>query len=201
MIDVKAITRLHKTTAERWHRSGPDNPYEGFLSLVCSQHEQNYRLWHQEDIARSPDVADAELAGVKRKIDKLNQQRNDLIECLDDYLIKELETAGIEPRPEARLNTETPGSVIDRLSVLALRIYHMEEQADRTDADRQHRAEANAKLKILRQQRADLSQSLSELSEDIFSGRKRLKLYRQFKMYNDPNMNPYLYQAENKPAA
>jgi cell division protein FtsB len=195
MIDVEAITRLHKTTTRRWHRHDIANPYAGFLLLVCRQHEQNYRLWHQEDVARSPDVADAELAQVKRTIDKLNQQRNDLIEQLDDFLIKELAAAGIEPWPAAPLNTETPGSVIDRLSILALRIYHMEQQAARSDATEQHRIKAKARLEVLHEQRADLGKSLGELLEDILAGRKRLKVYRQFKMYNDPTMNPYLYQA------
>ena len=201
MIDVEAITRLHNTTVRRWHQDHDDNPYQGFLLLVCRQHQQNYHLWHQEDVARSPDVADAELAQVKRNIDKLNQQRNDLIEQLDDYLTKELETAGVKPWPEARLNTETPGSVIDRLSILALRVYHMEEQAGRADAGRQHRAKARARLEVLHEQHADLCRSLCELLEDVFSGRNRLKVYRQFKMYNDPTMNPCLYQAANKPTA
>ena len=201
MIDVAAITHLHKTTVQRWHQYGIDNPYEGFFLLVCRQHQQNYRLWHQEDVARSTNVADAELAQVKRNIDKLNQQRNDLIEQLDDYLIRELGSAGVGPQPGARLNSETPGSVIDRLSILSLRLYHMQEQAGRADADEQHRAKAGARLEILYEQQADLSTSLAELLDDVFSGRKRLKVYRQFKMYNDPTMNPCLYQAEKKPAA
>jgi hypothetical protein len=199
MIDVEAITRLHQTTTQRWHQHGIDHPYADFLLLVCRQHEQNYRLWHEEDLARSPDVTDAELARVKRTIDKLNQQRNDLIEQLDDYLVGQLQAAGVEPRADSLLNTETPGNVIDRLSILALRIYHMQEQAARADATPQHRATAEARLAILRQQHADLCRSLGELLDDVFSGRKRLKVYRQFKMYNDPTMNPYLYRAGNKP--
>lgn len=200
MIDVEEITRLHQTAVRQWHQGEIDNGYEGFLHLVCRQHEQNYRLWHQEDIARSPDVADAELAQVKRNIDQLNQQRNDLIEQLDDYLIAELGTAGVRPRPEAPLNTETPGSAIDRLSILALRIFHMQQQTGRADAGPEHLAKAAARLEVLYEQQADLCQSLRELLEDVFSGRKRLKIYRQFKMYNDPTMNPYLYQAAKKAA-
>ena len=201
MIDVEAVTRLHRTTVEGWHEHEPDNPYEGFLQFVCRQHEQNYRLWHEEDIARSTDVSDAELAQVKRNIDKLNQQRNDLIERLDDCLVEQLHSAGVKPWPESQLNTETPGSAIDRLSILALRVYHMEEQAARVEADQEHRDRAKAKLEVLHQQHADLRRSLGELLEDVFSGRKRLKVYRQFKMYNDPTMNPYLYQAEKKTIA
>jgi hypothetical protein len=196
MIDVRAILDLHEKTVAEWHQREIDNPYEGFLHLVCLQHEQNFRLWHQEDIARSPDVIDAQIAAVKRAIDKLNQQRNDLIERLDDCLVAELSAAGVQPPPETRLNTETPGSTIDRLSILSLRLYHMEEQARRAGADEGHVAKARARLGILREQRRDLAASLDELLADIFAGRKRLKVYHQFKMYNDPTMNPYLYGAK-----
>jgi hypothetical protein len=214
MIDVPAILDLHETTVARWHERDIDNPYEGFLRLVCQQHEQNFRLWHQEDIARSTSVTDAELAGVKRAIDKLNQQRNDLIERLDDFLLAQLAAAkGTGPicrngpegashksdlSPPLPLNTETPGSAIDRLSILALRLFHMAEQAARRDATPEHIAKAKGRLEILAEQRRDLSNSLAELLADIFAGRKRLKVYRQFKMYNDPTMNPYLYAARKK---
>lgn len=198
MIDVGAIVDLHEATVARWHRQQVDNPYEGFLKVVCHQHQQNFRLWHQEDIARSPVASDADLAKVKRAIDQLNQQRNDLIEQLDDFLVEEL--LRVQPPPDARLNTETPGSVIDRLSITALRLYHMEEQACRSDASDSHIEKAKARLEILHQQHLDLRQSLGELLSDLFSGRKRLKVYRQFKMYNDPTMNPYLYAAK-RPAA
>ncbi len=200
MMDVRAIRDLHETTVTRWHAHEIDNPYEEFLHVVCLQHQQNFRLWHQEDIARSPDVSSADLAAVKRAIDILNQQRNDLIERLDDCLIHELSAADVEPWQGARLNTETPGSVIDRLSILALRLYHMEEQACRGDATDSHVAKAKARLEILHQQHRDLLGSLGELLDDLFAGRKRLKVYRQFKMYNDPTMNPYLYAAK-RPAA
>jgi len=201
MIDVREITNLQEEAVERWHRKQIDNPYEGFLQLVCRQHQQNHLLWHQEDIARSPDAGDAEIAGVKRKIDALNQQRNDLIEQLDDYLIRELLASDVQPKPTARLNTETPGSAIDRLSILALRIYHMMEQAARSDTHQQHRDKAKEKLITLCGQHQDLSTSLAELLDDVFAGRKRIKVYRQFKMYNDPAMNPYLYGVGKRPAA
>jgi cell division protein FtsB len=200
MIDVAAILDLHETAVAQWHSREIDNPYEGFLNVVCLQHEQNFRLWHQEDIARSPDVSDADMAGVKRAIDKLNQRRNDLIEQLDDGLLAELSAVGVPAWSGAQLNTETPGSVIDRLSILALRLYHMEEQAARTDADQAHLAKVRARLIVLREQRRDLSASLGELLSDIFAGRKRLKVYHQFKMYNDPTLNPYLYAAKRSAA-
>jgi hypothetical protein len=152
-------------------------------------------LWHEEDIARSRQAGDAQIAQVKRNIDQLNQKRNDWIERIDDTLKRTLDERKILPAGAARWNTETPGAAIDRLSILALRIYHMEEQADRNDATAEHVARAQSKLATLAAQHEDLSTALGELLSDLFAGRKRLKLYRQLKMYNDPTLNPYLYNA------
>src|SRR5690554_268660 len=121
---VRSITQLHREAVVRWHRAEVDNPYDGFLSIVCQQHQYNYLLWHEEDIARSPDVSDQRIAQVKRAIDGYNQQRNDWIERLDEALIIALAHMGVAPASHARLNTETPGSAIDRLSIMSLRIYH-----------------------------------------------------------------------------
>jgi hypothetical protein len=196
---VRLITGLQQHTVELWHREDIANPYEGLLQVVCEQHKYNFLLWHEEDIARSPDVGDARIAQVKRNIDRYNQQRNDWIEKIDDFLLQELQRQGVTPLPGARLNTETPGSAVDKLSILALRLFHMEEQLARPDASPEHRQKCEHRLAILALQHRDLSQSLSELLEDIAAGRKQLKVYRQFKMYNDPTMNPYLYQ--NKQAS
>ena len=201
MIDPKTITDLHRTTVRRWHKQEIDNLYEGFANLVCEQHKRNFLLWHEEDVARSPDVSDREIAGVKRAIDKLNQQRNDHIEKLDDHLLSQLAAERITPRANAPINSETPGSIIDRLSIMALRMYHMREQAVRDDVDEAHRDKARGRLSVCQEQYKDLSNSLDELLTDIFAGRKRLKVYRQFKMYNDPTLNPYIYGAVEKPAA
>jgi hypothetical protein len=198
LIDVDEIIELHQRTVALWHEQEIANPYSGFLQLVCQQHSYNYRLWHEEDIARSPDAGDARIAAVKRAIDGYNQKRNDGIEQLDAAILQMLAAEKIEPEAGARQNTETPGSVIDRLSILALRRYHMQEQADRADASDEHRAKANSRLAVLAEQHHDLSRALGELLEDIFAGRKRLKVYFQFKMYNDPAMNPYLYKAGEK---
>src|ERR1051325_3218314 len=127
MIDVAQITELHRTTVELWHSQAVSNKCSGFLELVCEQHKYNYLLWHEEDIARSPDVGDTRIAAVKRAIDRFNQQRNDATERIDDFLKRELHERQVVLQPDARWNTETPGSAIDRLSILALRIYHMEE--------------------------------------------------------------------------
>ena len=201
MIDVQTIVELHRTTVAGWHTAELDNPYDDFLQLVCEQHQRNYLLWHEEDKARSPDAGDATIAAVKRRIDTLNQERNDWIERLDHALVQKMDSWGARPRPRAKLNTETPGCVIDRLSILSLRIYHMEEQARRMDAAEEHRARAAEKLSILDVQLADLSNSLRELLSDLAAGRKRLKIYRQFKMYNDPGMNPHIYTAAQRRAA
>lgn len=194
MIDVHEITDLHTHTVALWHQQEVSNPYEGFLKLVCQQHTYNYLLWHEEDIARSPNVGDERIAAVKRAIDGYNQQRNDGIEQLDAAILRMLADRQVHTLPDAPRNTETPGSAIDRLSILALRRYHMQEQADRQDASDEHRAKARDRLKTIDEQHEDLSRSLRELLEDIFAGSKRLKVYFQFKMYNDPSMNPYLYK-------
>lgn len=197
MIDVNAVTQLHRDMVLRWHSQAVDNSYDGFFGLVCRQCSFNYLLWHEEDIARSPDVSDAEIARVKRSIDRYNQQRNDAIEQLDDWITAKLEELDVVPQQDARLASETAGSVIDRLSILALRIYHLREQTERPDASPQHIESVQRKLAMALAQHDDLSQSLTELLDDIFSARKRHKTYRQMKMYNDPALNPYLYRAKN----
>ncbi|HZZ72061.1 MAG TPA: DUF4254 domain-containing protein [Pirellulales bacterium] len=193
LVEVAELVELQQATVARWHREPLDNRYGGFHGLVCQQHQYNYALWHEEDMARSPEAGDMRIAAVKRAIDRYNQQRNDAIEKLDDFLVAAVATLGIVAQPEAKLNTETPGSTIDRLSILALRIYHMQEQVERADATSEHVAKAEHRLAILREQHRDLSSALADLLADIFAGRKRLKVYRQFKMYNDPSLNPYLY--------
>ena len=190
---VASVTEMQAETVARWHQEPIDNPYEGLLGVCCQQHQFNYLLWHEEDIARSPDVGDERIAQVKRAIDKYNQQRNDWIERIDEFLLHELDRQSVHTDEEAPLNTETPGSAFDRLSIMSLRIYHMREQLERDDVDDEHLASVQAKLGRCYQQHADLSAALANLLGDIFAGRKRLQLYRQMKMYNDPSLNPYLY--------
>ncbi len=193
---VAQITALQTVACQvgrGWHVEEPGNPYHDLLQLVCEQHKFNFLLWHEEDVARSPDVSDSRIAAVKRAIDRYNQQRNDATERIDEFLLRSAAERGIEPPADAPLNTETPGSAVDRLSIMALRIYHMREQADRADATPEHIERARAKLITLAAQHADLSTALTELLGDIEAGRKRLKLYRQFKMYNDPTLNPHIY--------
>lgn len=195
---VEEVVELHHETVARWHRMDVDNPYAGFMGLVCQQHQFNYLLWHEEDIARSPDVGDAKIAQVKRAIDGYNQQRNDYIERVDEALVQRLASEGVVPEAAARLNTETPGSAIDRLSIMSLRIYHLEEQLERDDVTLEHSQKVQERLARCRVQHYDLSQSLGELLDDLFAGRKLLKVYRQMKMYNDPTLNPYLYRGAKR---
>lgn len=197
MLDVTSLTQLQHEMVVRWHQQPVDNPYEGFEWLVCRQHGFNFLLWHEEDIARSPNVGDHKIAQVKRAIDSYNQQRNDGIEKLDDWITDDLGSKRIGALDGARLNSETPGSVIDRLSILSLRMFHLEEQTERRDATPEHIRSVRHKVAICRMQHADLSQSLTELLADIYAGKKRHRTYRALKMYNDPALNPYLY--ENQP--
>src|SRR5262245_54796482 len=189
---------MHLDCVARWHEKAIENPYDGFLAVACEQLGYNFRLWHEEDKARSPTAGDAEIAHVKRAIDKLNQQRNDWIEKMDDWITEELGRRGVSAPASAPQNTETLGSTIDRLSILALRIYHLIEQRDRADATPEHREGVSRKLAIALAQHDDLSRAGQQLADDLFAGRKRHKTYRQLKMYNDPSLNPYLYQARQK---
>lgn len=191
---VSSVNKLHFDTVVRWHQNDPDNRYDGNLGIVCQQHQFNFLLWHEEDIARSHEVSDARIAMVKRAIDGYNQQRNDWIERIDEALIETLADADVQPNDDARLNTETPGSAIDRLSIMSLRIYHLKEQLQRTDVDDSHRMKVESRLQRCQTQQADLSNSLVDLLADLLAGTRFLKVYRQMKMYNDPTLNPYLYQ-------
>lgn len=197
IIDVDEVLQLHEATVEQWHVSEIENTYAGVMQIVCEQHSDNFRLWHEEDSARCPTTDDIEIAAVKRRIDKLNQSRNDRIEKIDEWIQQELTEKGIQPQENARLNTETPGSAIDRLSIMALRLYHLDEQLQRDDATQEHRDSVNEKISICKLQKIRLSQALKNLLDEIEHGHCQHITYRQFKMYNDKNLNPYLYK---KPA-
>jgi Protein of unknown function (DUF4254) len=197
---VSELTALQIDAVRLWHEQPIANPYQGIKQLVCSQHEFNYRLWHEEDKARSPAATDAEIATVKRAIDKLNQARNDMIEKVDDALTQVLCEAGVMPVANAPINTETSGSAIDRLSIMSLRLYHYREQLDRQDASDDHRQKVLERITLCEQQHRDLSNSLQQLLDDIFAGQKQHKTYRQMKMYNDPSLNPEIYKSGRKPS-
>ena len=192
---VKLMERQLKEV-EQWHEELPqDDSSESadFPSLVSAQHQVNFELWHQEDLARDPDVSDSKIAGVKRAIDVLNQRRNDLIEQLDQFLVNVLSRENVNTTDQTELNSETPGSMIDRLSINALKIYHMNEEIQREDVAESHRKKCFGKLSVLQEQREDLRQCLDKLLVDLSTGKKRLKVYQQMKMYNDESLNPVLY--------
>ena len=147
--------------------------------------------WHLEDIIRDPDIQPVEALAIKRRIDKSNQDRTDMVEYIDSYYLQQFQE--VTPKVDARVNTETPAWAIDRLSILALKIYHMLAEATRPDASAEHRARCAAKLQVLLTQREDLTQSITELLEDLSAGTKRMKVYKQMKMYNDTDTNPVLY--------
>ncbi len=181
----------------QWHVKAPEPDYveaSDFPNLVSMQHYVNFELWHQEDMARDPDAPDSKIAAVKRAIDVLNQRRNDMIEQMDQYLLDALQIKNIKYTADAEMNSETPGSIIDRLSINALKIYHMDEEIQRLDVTDEHRKKCSGKLSVLQDQRNDLKKSLETLLADLSSGKKRLKVYQQMKMYNDENLNPVLYQ-------
>ena len=148
--------------------------------------------WHMEDIIRDPHIDPQEGMQLKHRIDRSNQDRTDLVEQIDSWFRQHF--SDVTPRPDARLNTESPAWAVDRLSILALKIYHMREQANRQDATQQHRELCNGKLNVLLEQQKDLSLAIDQLLDDIKEGKKYMKAYRQMKMYNDPSTNPILYQ-------
>lgn len=150
--------------------------------------------WHLEDIIRDPDIDPVAALALKRRIDASNQERTDMVEELDTYF--RTLYSGVTPAPNATINTESPAWALDRLSILALKIYHMEAEADRADASQEHRARCAAKLAVLNEQRADLTAAIDSLLDDIAAGRKYMKVYRQMKMYNDADTNPVLYAAK-----
>ena len=148
--------------------------------------------WHFEDIIRDPHIDPIEALQLKRRIDRSNQDRTDLVEQIDSYFRQKY--AEVKVLPDARINTESPAWAVDRLSILALKIYHMKEQAEREDASSEHRQKCQGKLHVLLEQQVDLSTAIDQLLEDIEAGRKYMKVYRQMKMYNDPATNPVLYK-------
>ena len=168
-----------------------ENPFEqGTIDrLLYHKNWIDTVQWHLEDIIRDPQIDPAAALGIKRRIDRSNQERTDMVEYIDSYLMDKY--WDVRPAADARLNTETPAWAIDRLSILALKIYHMERETER--GDDAHRDACRRKLAVLLEQRADLSRAIEELIEDIEAGRKYMKTYKQMKMYNDPALNPVLY--------
>ncbi|MDE5969873.1 MAG: DUF4254 domain-containing protein [Muribaculaceae bacterium] len=172
------------------------NPYaEGTVEhTLYAKNNIDAIQWHLEDIVRDPEIDPVKALEIKRRIDRSNQERTDLVEDLDTYFLHIY--SEIHPDAAATINTESPAWAIDRLSILALKIYHMQVEVARKDASPEHIAKCRAKLNVLLEQRKDLTEAIDTLLDDIKAGRKYMKVYRQMKMYNDPETNPVLYGAK-----
>ena len=174
-----------------WARSSAWRFADGAWQAIEDDHRCNCLLWEEEDLARRRNVPDSEIAGNKRAIDRYNQQRNDAIERIDEQLLSFFSRT--EAKPDVRLNSETPGAMIDRLSILSLKIHHMRLQTLRSDVAGAHIEDCLLKLNRLNEQRTDLAACLDRLLAEAARGEARFKIYRQFKMYNDPALNPAIY--------
>jgi len=189
-MDAAHIVSLQEEATRRWHEPTEMPARASELdALVVDQHRANFDLWHEEDEARDPEATPERIVGNKRAIDRLNQRRNDLMERIDQMLLAE---AG-EQREDAPLHSETPGMMIDRLSILELKRFHTAEEIGRA-AGEEHVQRNQQRLAVLKEQRDDLRDALGALWAEVMSGKRRIKLYRQMKMYNDPALNPVLYR-------
>ncbi|QNI30317.1 DUF4254 domain-containing protein [Alloacidobacterium dinghuense] len=202
ILSAAEITRQQDHLTSLWHQQRaaiPAGSLGTFLDSVIAQHLANFQLWHTEDDARAPHATDHDLAEVKRAIDRINQRRNDLAESCDVVLLDHLRALNL-PNPKAELNSESPGLIIDRLSILSLKIFHTTEEIERPDAPEGHAERNRARLEILQDQRHDLAHCLDRLWQQTLAGTRSFKLYRQLKMYNDPALNPAVY-TPNKPTS
>ncbi len=204
MLSADTIVTAQDRYTRTWHDQPRDaltgscnGDAETWQQCIARHHRANFDLWHIEDEARTPGATDADLANVKRRIDRTNQLRNDLAEQLDRALLDHLASQSL-PNPTAPLHSESPGLIIDRLSILSLKIYHTREEAERVDAPPGHAERNQTRLAILEEQRADLAGCLDALWQETLAGTRRFKLYRQLKMYNDPSLNPAIYTRESK---
>ena len=170
-----------------------NNPFEAgsIEHLLYMKNWIDTVQWHLEDIIRDPNIDPVQALKIKRRIDASNQERTDMVEYIDSYMLDKYRD--VQVQPDAKINTETPAWAIDRLSILALKIYHMRQEVLRTDVDEAHKAACQKKLDVLLSQQQDLSTAIEELIADIEAGRKYMKTYKQMKMYNDPALNPVLY--------
>ena len=201
MLSASSIVALQDQLTRDWHlphaNPGPPSDLSDFLVRVARQHRANFDLWHIEDEARTPGATDAQLADVKRRVDTTNQLRNDLAEDLDRALLEWLAPQRL-PAPDAPLHSESPGLMIDRLSILALKIFHTRDESERTNAPEGHSGRNLERLAILEEQRADLATCLDALWREALAGTRSFKLYRQLKMYNDPSLNPAIYTTTHR---
>ncbi|MBL9215969.1 MAG: DUF4254 domain-containing protein [Opitutaceae bacterium] len=189
-IDAQECAARQAELTARWHQAEPAAAGDGFLRLLEENHLRNFSLWHEEDVARREDLGFEAVYRAKRRIDRFNQERNNFIEKMDEAIVAAL----APPAAGCPRNSETPGMMLDRMSILALKEYHMHEEAVRADATAEHREKCGEKLARIRRQRSDLADCLAELLADVAARRRTFAVYYQFKMYNDPALNPQLYR-------
>lgn len=171
-----------------------ENPYDESNLIEHLLYKKNWIdtvQWHLEDIIRDPQIDPVEALSLKRWIDKSNQERTDMVEYVDSWFLQQY--ANVEVKADAKINTESPAWAVDRFSILSLKVYHMQQEVDRTDASPEHIASCQAKLDVLKQQHVDMSTAIEELLADFAAGNKYMKVYKQMKMYNDESLNPVLY--------
>lgn len=197
-MNINEFNELFDQVIEKYHiKDSTDQPFENPYPPETLEHLLYRKCWidtvqwHYEDIIRLPDIDAEEALKLKRKIDASNQDRTDTVEYIDSYFLNKYRQVSV--KPDAKINTESPAWAIDRLSILALKIYHMEEEANRETASEEHRLKCQEKLTVLLEQRQDLTTAIEELMEDIANGDKYMKVYKQMKMYNDEDTNPMLY--------
>lgn len=188
--DAQEIASRQTELTARWHQVAPAATGEGFYRLLEENHLRNFSLWHEEDVARRDDLGFERIYQAKRNIDRFNQERNNFAEEMDKAVVAALNP----PVSGCPRNSETPGMMIDRLSILALKEFHMHEETVRPEASAAHKEKCAEKLARIRQQRADLTTCLADLFADVAAGRRTFSVYFQFKMYNDPALNPQLYR-------
>ncbi len=189
---IDSIPLLHEESILRWKTEGLQFKEEGFLSLVEHNHAFNYQLWDAEDKARREDKGHKFVCAAKREIDRYNQQRNNYMEAMDEWLLTALQPANAKSCP---LHSETPGMMIDRLSILALKTFHMDAQCSREDIDEHHRTNCQQKWQTLVKQLNQLFNCLKSLIQEVLAKTRTFQVYHQLKMYNDPKLNPQLYEA------
>lgn len=197
MIDLDRLLKFHQQATAGWHETFNNVESELPWEAIEDNHRQNFMLWHEEDIARRDDLPAERIKEAKRAIDRFNQNRNNAMERVDDWILNQVDA---KRNDSSKLHSETPGMMVDRLSIMALKLYHMQEQADRTDATAEHRSRCSSRVAILVEQIEDLAGALGALLDELSEGLKAFKVYRQFKMYNDPSTNPQLYSNDRAKA-
>lgn len=195
---VELSNHIFSTAVQDYHKTdNVDAPIRNPYAEGTIEHDLYLKnwidtvQWHLEDIIRDPQIDPVEALALKRRIDRSNQERTDLVERIDSYFWEQYHN--IQPQPDAKINTESPAWAIDRLSILHVKIYHMQEQVNRTDVSAEQHEKCTQKLAVLHEQLQDMTTSISQLLSDYASGARIMKVYRQMKMYNDPTLNPVLY--------